>query len=159
MQKIINKQRAPKDTVLNNILQEIDEENGVNNIPKKEIPEKKKKEKSGKVEKRSWLSIIFYLMLVAIIFFILIIIYFITIATKDEKMKTAERKEVFVPIKKIKKEIKNIEKNAQYIILPKKPKVEKEKVIMKPIHSIVSLSKEERERKKAKATLMEQMKN
>lgn len=155
MQKIINKQKAPKDTILNNIMHEIGEENAVvNNIVKREI---KKEVYVKKKKKRSWLSIFFNLMLIVITLVILFIFYIITIASKDEGRKSTSKipvhKEIFVSsaVPKV------IEKSTQHIELFKKPIVEK-----KPTENKSTITEEKEkvlERKRAKAALMEQMNN
>lgn len=156
MREIVNKQKAPKDTILNNIMKEIDEENGI--VADEAIEKNPKKSISKKKQKRSWLRLFFTFMFIVIVLSVLFVIYIITIATKKETsgqtLNTASRTHVVVPIKAN----KAVEKSSQSINLVKK----EQNPLKKPSKKTLSLSEEEKEaliRKKAKEALMEQMKN
>jgi len=166
VREIVNKQKAPKDTVLNNIMKEIDEENGIivdiatEKNQKKIIPEKK--------QKRSWLHVFFNFTLLVLVLFILFVVYVIAIATTEETaikpLITPSPTPIVVPVQAsnpVGKSIKNIN------LLEKKTveltPTNKKRQSIKTLHKdTLSLSLEKEEaliRKRAKEALMQQMKN
>jgi len=166
VREIVNKQKAPKDTVLNNIMKEIGEENGiVVDVP---VETNQKKITAKKKKKRSWLHVFFNFTLLALILFLLFIIYIITLATteetKPEDLDSASSTQIVVPVqanKPVEKNIKNVD------VLEKKtvkltPTRKKQQNIKTPHKDTLTLSPEKEEaliRKRAKEALMRQMKN
>jgi len=166
VREIVNKQKVPKDTVLNNIMKEIDEENGiVVDVP---IEKKQKKIIPKKKKKRSWLHVFFNFTLLALILFLLFVVYVIVMATTEETVTkpivTPSPTQIVVPVQAS----KPVEKNTKNINVLKKKTVEltptntKQKSIKIPHKDTLSLSPEKEEaliRKRAKEALMQQMKN
>ena len=160
MRKIINKQRAPKDTILNNIMLEIDEENGVVvDVPKEVVLPKKKK-----VKKRPWLGTFLKIIMTLTTLLILYVLYIIIFATQKEEVKTSEnthgQKAIIVPIK-----VAKPSKIPTHTIAPVKKKIKKseptKKEVKQPVNNSETHSNEDKEalvRKEAKAALMKQMK-
>ena len=169
MEKIVNKHKAPKDILLNKILKEVDEENGV----VVEIQKDKIKKKPRK--KPSWLKRFFYFSLFILGISIFLVIYFINHAIEDEDLKTLQvqpmqKQTKAVPKETIKEPMIRVQDLAIIstsattpIVKMKNKYIEPKKVkIQEVINVIESLSEEEKEiikRKQAKSKLLEEMNN
>jgi hypothetical protein len=161
MEKIVNTQKAPKDIILNQILQEVDEEN--------DVVENKINQKS--INKRSWLKKFFYFSLVILLMCIFLVIYFINHAIKDEDLKTVKASTTLpthttAPKKKIKEPMISISDMPSITIDSAKPMVRIQNKVTNKVEEVmeivIPLSSKEQEvlaRKKAKAKLLNEMKN
>ena len=86
--KIINKQKAPKDILLNSILQEIGEENGIE-TEKPSEPVKATKPR----KKRSWIKIFFNFLIVLFVGVLFFVLYMINTASEEIAHKQTMQKE------------------------------------------------------------------
>ena len=88
--KIINKQKAPKDILLNSILQEIGEENG---IEAKKLSEPVKAKATKPRKKRSWVKVFFNFLIVLFVGVLLFVLYMINTASEEIAHKQTMQKE------------------------------------------------------------------
>lgn len=146
MQKIINKQKAPKDIILNSILKEIGEENGIVVEPKVVETKKTKKKK-----KYNWKKL-FFNILIGMVFILFSFLIYLMLA--KEKTESHLHPKVVKPIKIPKVTPKPIIKKDT---LKKVSKTVKKTTIKK--RKIIQEEPKVLEHEKAKATLLQQMKN
>lgn len=161
MQEIINKQKAPKDILLNSILKEIDEENGITVKEVKPTTSNKTKKTSIKqVKKHPILQIIFYLLFSLIVLFLIFMVLMINKTEED----ILAKKIPDTPIPNTVNRAKEIISKAQYHFKDfSKSSLKKEGnnivgTMQKITHDKDKEPKEFR-RQTAKEVLLEQMKN
>jgi hypothetical protein len=157
MQKIVNKQKAPKDILLNKILKEIGEENGV--VVEEPKPEQEVREKP---KKRSWLRVLFIIMLLLVIGLSAFVGYVVYSAAQQNPVekKPVVKKEKNLPVIEPVKEMQTPKPIEDHVIQMKIPQTKKKET--KQTLPKAPLTPEElkaQERKKAKAALLQQMKN
>jgi len=159
--KIINKQKAPKDILLNSILQEIGEENGI----KTEKTSEPVKEKSTKPrKKRSWVKVFFNVLIVLFVGVLLFVLYMINTASEEIAHKQTMQKEkehqkkpydpmADVVVSNLKKQRAKSHPNDTHIeLIPSSKKT-------KLSDPVKAEKKQLSEHEKAKKQLMMQMKN
>jgi len=153
MKEIVNKHKAPKDTLLNSIMQEIDEENGLEIKPKEEAVIKVRK-------KRSFLKLLFNFILTLIFLVILFVLYVVISSVEESALKhkiAPPERVVSMPVRVIAKKVvkKTMPLFETHIELFKKPKVV-EKRVDKPL-KIKLQPKKKTQRELAKEALRQQM--
>jgi len=162
MPEIINKQKAPKDILLNSILKEIDEENGVTVepeiVPKEEKSKSKKKSKKKK-EQHPLLRGLFYFLSTMIVLFLMFMVVMITLTEEESKEKKKE--EISLPTMATPQKIVP-KKEYHFEDFSKRSLKEEGNTIigtMQKKEQITEPVAKEKTRKTAKEILLEQMQN
>lgn len=158
MPEIINKQKAPKDILLNSILQEIDEENGVT-VEAKTVPKKNKSKKkpNKKKEQHPLLRVLFYFLSTMIVLFLMFMIVMITLTEEEVQ----ENKKEEAPLPTVSTPHKFVPKKEYHFEDFSKPTLKEEgnKITgtMQKKEKITEPVLKEKTRKTAKEILLEQM--
>lgn len=158
MPEIINKQKAPKDILLNSILHEIDEENGI--ITEEVIPQKKKTKKKPKKknEQHPLLRILFYFLTTMIVLFLMFMLVMITL-TKEEKQEKMKVNIPVSPVEEAKKFVpKKVYHSEDFSTSPLKKEGNTIVGTMNKKTQVKGKEAKESRRKTAKEKLLEQMK-